>query len=92
MKHAAAIATLVLVAGTWVGVGQATAAPAIPAAHHFQNCTDMHRVYPHGVGRRHAHDHTTSGDPVTNFKRSNRLYYANRDHDADHDHVACEAH
>lgn len=52
----------------------------------------MHRVYPHGVGRRHACDRTASGDPVTNFKRSNRLHYANRDHDADHDRIACEAH
>jgi hypothetical protein len=49
----------------------------------------MHRVYPHGVGRVHAHDHT-SGKPVATFKRSNRLYAANDSMDRDHDHIACE--
>jgi hypothetical protein len=29
--------------------------------------------YPHGVGKRFAHD-KTSGVPVTNFKRSTLLY------------------
>jgi hypothetical protein len=52
----------------------------------------MHHVYPHGVGRVHAHDHVTSGTPVTNFKRSNALYAANSGSDRDHDLVACEAH
>jgi hypothetical protein len=50
----------------------------------------MHRVYPHGVGRRHAHDHT-SGTPVRNFFRHNRLYAANTGSDRDGDHIACEA-
>ena len=56
----------------------------------FANCTAMHRVYKHGVGRRNAHDHT-SGTPVTNFYRDNALYYANRKSDRDHDGIACEA-
>jgi len=38
----------------------------------FANCTAMHRVYKHGVGRRNAHDHT-SGTPVTNFYRNQLL-------------------
>jgi hypothetical protein len=58
-------------------------------ARHFANCTAMHRVYPHGVGRRGAHDHT-SGTPVTNFFRSNALYSANSGSDRDHDGIACE--
>lgn len=56
----------------------------------FDNCTAMHRVYPHGVGRWHAHDHT-SGTPVTNFFRHNRLYEANAGSDRDGDKIACEA-
>jgi hypothetical protein len=45
----------------------------------FQNCKAFNARYPHGVGKIGAHDHTSSGsDPVTNFKRSNRLYLANR--------------
>jgi hypothetical protein len=38
-----------------------------------------------------AHDHT-SGVPVTNFYRSNRLYYLNRHLDRDKDGIACEKH
>lgn len=70
-------------------------APAVPATatvriRTFANCTAMHRVYPHGVGRRHAHDHT-SGTPVRNFFRNNRLYAANAGSDRDGDKIACEA-
>jgi hypothetical protein len=60
----------------------------------FQNCDPLHKYWPHGVGRRHAHDHT-SGTPVTNFKRSNRIYGNAMDHnpdlDRDNDKIACEA-
>jgi hypothetical protein len=53
-------------------------------------------VYPHGVGRAHAHEHVTSGSPVTTFKRSNRLYTQamryNKGLDRDHDKIACEKH
>jgi hypothetical protein len=44
---------------------------------------------PHGVGKRGAHDHT-SGRPVTNFFRNNRLYAANTSLDRDRDGIACE--
>jgi hypothetical protein len=48
---------------------------------------------PHGVGKISAHD-ITSGDPVTNFKRSTRLYRIamgyNRGLDRDKDGIACE--
>jgi hypothetical protein len=60
-----------------------------PSARSFRNCTALNRVYPHGVGTRHARDHT-SGTPVTNFKRSNRLYWANDGLDRDKDRIACE--
>jgi len=65
--------------------------PPPPAAHSFQNCTDMHTVYPHGVGLPGAHDQT-SGDPVTDFVRSTALYNANSGSDRDGDGIACEAH
>lgn len=59
----------------------------------FRNCTNLHRVWPHGVGKRHAHDHTT-GTPVRNFKRSNKIYKRamrfNSDLDRDRDKIACE--
>ena len=51
----------------------------------------MHKTYPHGVGKPHAHDHT-SGTPVTNFKHSKALYRANKSMDRDGDGIACEAH
>lgn len=62
-----------------------------PAAHHFQNCTDMHRLYKGGVARRGAHDHRSSGGharyaPVV----STKLYNANQSMDRDHDGIACE--
>ena len=66
-----------------------TAGSADAGAREFANCTAMHRVYPHGVGKFGAHDHT-SGTPVTNFKRSNALYFANKKSDRDGDHIACE--
>ena len=77
----------------------AAPAPAAPtsASAWWTNCTQVHKRYPHGVGKLRARDHTRSGtNPVTNFKRSTRLYnYAishNKRLDADHDGVACEKH
>jgi Excalibur calcium-binding domain len=63
----------------------------------WNNCTMVHTKYPHGIGRAGAHDRTRSGtNPVTNFKRSTRLYNLatrfNSDLDRDRDGVACEAH
>jgi len=56
----------------------------------FANCTSLNARYPHGVGRWGAHDHTSSGEPVTTFKRSNVLYLANKGLDRDKDKIACE--
>jgi hypothetical protein len=68
----------------------AVASLSSPAASLFRNCTALHRVYPHGVGKYGARDHT-SGTPVTNFRRSNALYRLNRGLDRDKDGIACEA-
>jgi hypothetical protein len=86
------VASFVIVLFMATALAAPDAAVAAPTARHFANCTSMHHVYPHGVGRVHAHDHVTSGTPVTNFKRSNALYAANSGSDRDHDLVACEAH
>jgi hypothetical protein len=56
----------------------------------YPNCKALNAVYPHGVGRVGARDKTKSGKPVTNFKRSNKLYRENRARDRDKDGVACE--
>jgi len=81
------------VIATTLTIGAATS-PA-DAASTWKNCTNVHKKYPHGVGRRYAHD-KTSGTPVTNFKHSNRLFRIAMDHnkglDRDHDKIACEAH
>lgn len=61
----------------------------------FDNCPNFNKRYPHGVGRRGAHDET-SGEPVTNFKRSTRIYKRamrpNYDLGRDRDGLACEKH
>jgi len=59
------------------------------AARSFANCTALNKVYPHGVGKWGAKDHT-SGTRVTTFKRSNDLYNANKGSDRDGDGIACE--
>jgi Excalibur calcium-binding domain len=62
----------------------------------WKNCTIVNKRYPHGVGKRYAHDKTTSGDPVTNFYRSTLIYrramYYNAGLDRDKDGIACEKH
>jgi Ni/Co efflux regulator RcnB len=69
----------------------ARTAPSVQAPMlRYSNCTALNRVYPHGVGRYGARDHTSSGDPVTNFRRSTRLDLQNRGLDRDKDGVACE--
>ena len=59
----------------------------------WKNCTQVNHKYPHGIGKVGTHDRT-SGDPVTNFKRSNRLYAIamknNKGLDRDKDGIACE--
>ena len=91
-QRTAAAVAMAIVAATFTTVSTAQVADAKGV---WKNCTTVNHRYPHGVGRRGAHDHTT-GDPVTNFKRSNRLYRIamnhNRGLDRDHDKIACEKH
>ena len=85
MKRSLSLALVALVAA-------APAASAMPAV--YQNCTNLHRTYPHGLGQTTAHDHVTSGKPVTNFTKSNAKFAEamkyNRGLDRDKDHIACE--
>lgn len=60
---------------------------------HYTNCTKLHKKYKHGVGKKGAKDKVSGkAEPVTNFKRSNAIYAANRRLDRDHDGIACEKH
>jgi Excalibur calcium-binding domain len=60
----------------------------------WKNCAHVNARYHHGVGKVGAHDKTTGSLPVTNFKRSNRLFKIamsyNRGLDRDKDGIACE--
>ena len=60
------------------------------AALTFDNCEDMNRTYPHGVGRPGAEDETNGTPPVTNFKTSSKIYNLNSGSDRDGDGIACE--
>ncbi len=61
------------------------------AAKRYANCTALNKDYPHGVGRKGAWDRVSgSTRPVTNFKRSDKLYNLNTGRDGDRDGVACE--
>ncbi len=65
--------------------GGAVVAPA--QAHDtgiHDNCANLNKRFPHGVGTRRAHD-KTPGTPVANFRRSNRLYWRAERHDSDLD-------
>lgn len=84
MRRAIAAGVLSLMLAGSVGASPASAAT------HYKNCTAMHKKYPHGVGLPSAHDHVTSGKPVTTFKHSTPLYNANKSLDRDHDKIACE--
>jgi hypothetical protein len=63
--------------------------PRLPAPRAYPNCAALNAVYPHGVGRPGAVDHT-SGTPVTTFVRDAATYRLNPNRDRDHDGIACE--
>ena len=85
-------------AGTAI-VLSSTAVPASAAApKSYKNCTELNKVYPHGVGRTGAKD-KTSGKPVTTFRVNSTVYSYNDggarhvgeyDLDRDNDGIACE--
>jgi hypothetical protein len=87
---------------TSVSVAVATVAAAAlaltaPASAHttglHDNCTNLNKTWPHGVGLAKAKDRT-SGTPVTTFYRNTAAYRAAEGHngtlDADNDGIACE--
>jgi hypothetical protein len=86
-------ATSVAVTAAFVFAAAQSPSAAAPNPHLWDNCTHYNHKYPHGVGKRHAHDHT-SGTPVTNFLHSTRKYRIamrhNSDLDRDGDGIACE--
>jgi hypothetical protein len=84
------VATLIATAVLTIALASLAAA-ATPAL--YKNCTSLNKKYPHGLGKKGARDRT-SDTPVTNFKRSTKLYNLamshNRGLDRDKDGVACE--
>jgi hypothetical protein len=88
--RAAVVAAAALAASLGVAV---PAEATIPAK--YANCTNLHRYYPHGVGRLGARDHVAAGSrPVTTFTKSTTAYNTavryNAGLDRDHDLIACE--
>ena len=93
LSVALAVASVVAVpvaGGASAATSGPTAATAMPPL--YKNCTNLNKKYPHGVGRANAKD--KSPDPVTNFKRSTKIYNTAMSHnkrlDRDRDGVACE--
>lgn len=85
-------AALVLAVGLLVA--PAASASAIPSGmdaprKEYKNCTALNKAYPHGVGKTGAKD-KASGKPVTNFKKSTKVYIENKKSDRDKDGIACE--
>ncbi|WP_353649541.1 excalibur calcium-binding domain-containing protein [Nakamurella sp. A5-74] len=100
---AAALTTALLGSGLFLAAAPvAGAAPATPAAaasvaqalatpRVFKNCTELNKVYKHGVGRKGARDKVTGkSKPVTTFKVDTATYNANKKSDGDKDGIACE--
>jgi Excalibur calcium-binding domain len=90
LKRLSAVAVaLSLSAFPAAAIAEVDAAPPL-----FKNCTNLNKRYPHGIGKVGARDRTSGEAPVTNFKRSTRLYSLamsyNRNLDRDKDGVACE--
>jgi len=79
-------AMVAILAGFAGGLAQAASSTG---AIKYRNCKALNQRWAHGVGRWGARD-STSGTPVTNFKRSNILYRQNRHLDRDGDRIACE--
>ena len=75
-----------------LAAGVMLASPAL-AAPSYENCTQLQKTYPHGVGKAGAKD-KTSGKPVTTWKKDtaayNKAMSANRGLDRDKDGIACE--
>src|SRR6478672_10445440 len=78
---------LVLLAVSAAAVSVPLQTVSAEAVTDYANCAALNKVYPHGVGLKNAHDHT-SGTPVTNFARKPVVYRANKKSDRDGDGIA----
>lgn len=67
---------------------------ALPKPRAYKNCTELRKVYPHGVGRVGARDRVSGkSKPVTNWTRDTATYNLNKKSDRDQggpDGIACE--
>ncbi len=88
-KLLAPLAVASLAASTFTLVSPASA----HTTSYHDNCTNLNKKWPHGVGLAGARDRSSS-IPVTNFYRSTAAYREADSHngtlDADNDGVACE--
>jgi hypothetical protein len=84
---ALAVGALVVI-GIAAPADAATAPKRIPA---YKNCTQLTKVYKHGIGKKGARDKVASGKkPVTTFLVNDQGYTANKKLDRDKDGIACE--
>ena len=92
MRRVRPASQLVLLAITAATVGISAPAEAHSTGIH-DNCTNLNKKWPHGVGTRKAVD-KTSGTRVTTYYRNNDAYWAAERHnstlDRDNDRIACE--
>lgn len=66
-------------------------ASAAPKPKAYKNCTELNKVYKHGVGKPGAKDRAgRRGKRVTNFTVSAATYKLNTKSDRDKDGIACE--
>jgi opacity protein-like surface antigen len=81
------VVTIAMSAVLMLGIAQVPA----QAAHHYSNCTALHRDYSHGVAKskRAARREVNDGYGYPHVSR--RLYRANNTLDANKDGVACES-
>lgn len=90
-RLSAAALGLALGAASLTGISMQSADAHTTGIH--DNCTNLHKKWPHGVGTRSAVD-KTSGTRVTNFYRNSDAYWAAERHngtlDGDNDRIACE--
>jgi Excalibur calcium-binding domain len=91
MNRAGRSCVALAVCGLALGTGRVAGA-RVPAQ--WKNCDAVNARYPHGIGKLGARDRT-SGEPVTNFRRSTPLYRLaigyNAGLDRDKDGIACES-
>ncbi|MCW2778155.1 MAG: hypothetical protein JWN17_1880 [Frankiales bacterium] len=91
MRSRSAVPALLLaVAAGVLGPTMAALATVPPS---YANCPSYQKTFPHGVGKKAAHDRT-SGTPVTTFRKDDAEYARAMKHrpdlDRDHDGIACE--